>query len=51
MLRTWEGRQAIANGVGGQIVTVDRGASVFENFSRLYAERERHPLRPMRRVE
>jgi NAD(P)-dependent dehydrogenase (short-subunit alcohol dehydrogenase family) len=41
----------LMDGVGGQIVTVDRGASVFENFSRLYAERERHPLRPMRRVE
>ncbi|TMJ58360.1 MAG: SDR family oxidoreductase [Alphaproteobacteria bacterium] len=41
----------LMDGVGGQIVTVDRGASVFENFSRLYAERDRHPLGTMRRFE
>lgn len=29
---------------GGQIVTVDRGASFYENFSRLYQERETYPL-------
>jgi NAD(P)-dependent dehydrogenase (short-subunit alcohol dehydrogenase family) len=28
----------LMDGVGGQVVTVDRGASVFENFSRLYDE-------------
>jgi NAD(P)-dependent dehydrogenase (short-subunit alcohol dehydrogenase family) len=34
----------LMDGVGGQIVTIDGGASIFENFSRLFAERERHPL-------
>ena len=29
----------LMDGVGGQVVTVDRGAAIFENFSRLYAER------------
>ena len=29
----------LMDGVGGQVVTVDRGASVFENFSRLYDEK------------
>jgi enoyl-[acyl-carrier-protein] reductase (NADH) len=33
----------LMDGVGGQIVTVDGGANVFENFSRLYAE-HRHGL-------
>jgi len=29
----------LMDGVGGQVVTIDRGANVFENFSRLYDER------------
>jgi hypothetical protein len=29
--------------VGGQIITVDRGANIFDNFSRLYDERDRLP--------
>lgn len=41
----------LMDGVGGQVVTVDRGASVFENFSRLYAERDRGTLAPPRRSE
>lgn len=32
--------------VGGQVVTVDGGASLFENFSRLFQERHQHPIRP-----
>lgn len=31
--------------VGGQVVTVDGGASLFENFSRLFQERHQHPIR------
>lgn len=38
----------LMDAVGGQVVTVDHGASVFENFSRLFAERDRHPLKPVR---
>jgi NAD(P)-dependent dehydrogenase (short-subunit alcohol dehydrogenase family) len=34
----------LMDGVGGQTVTVDGGANVFENFSRLFAERHRHDL-------
>lgn len=30
--------------VGGQIITVDRGAHLFDNFSRLYSERDRYPI-------
>jgi len=30
--------------LGGQLLTVDRGAGLYENFSRLFHERERHPL-------
>jgi NAD(P)-dependent dehydrogenase (short-subunit alcohol dehydrogenase family) len=36
----------LMDGVGGQVVTVDRGANVFENFSRLYDERHRGTLQP-----
>jgi len=36
----------VMDGVGGQVVTVDRGANVFENFSRLYEERQRGTLQP-----
>lgn len=32
--------------VGGQIVTVDGGAGLFENFSRLFQERHQHPIPP-----
>ncbi len=35
----------LMDGVAGQVVTVDGGASIFENFSRLYTERAEHPLR------
>ncbi len=31
--------------LGGQVLTVDRGAGSYENFSRLFVERERHPLK------
>ncbi|HEY4180509.1 MAG TPA: SDR family oxidoreductase [Kofleriaceae bacterium] len=34
----------LADGIGGQVISVDRGASVFENFSRLYEERGRGTL-------
>ncbi len=40
----------LMDGVGGQVVTVDHGASVFENFSRLFNERERHPMKPRKSV-
>jgi NAD(P)-dependent dehydrogenase (short-subunit alcohol dehydrogenase family) len=36
----------LMDAVGGQVITVDKGASVFENFSRLFSEREVHPLKP-----
>jgi NAD(P)-dependent dehydrogenase (short-subunit alcohol dehydrogenase family) len=29
----------LMDGVGGQVITIDRGGSIFENFSRLYDER------------
>jgi len=32
--------------VGGQVITVDGGAALFENFSRLFQERHLHPLTP-----
>lgn len=31
--------------IGGQVVTVDGGAGLFENFSRLFQERHLHPIR------
>ena len=31
----------LMDGVGGQTVVIDRGASVFDNIARLYAERDR----------
>lgn len=31
--------------LGGQVLTVDRGAGNFENFSRMFVERHRHPLK------
>ena len=33
----------LMDGVGGQVITVDRGAAVFDNFSRLFVEREQLP--------
>jgi NAD(P)-dependent dehydrogenase (short-subunit alcohol dehydrogenase family) len=30
--------------IGGQVLTVDRGAALRDNFSRLFHERDRHPL-------
>lgn len=36
----------LMDGLGGQVVTVDRGAGLYENFSRLYDERDIHPLIP-----
>ncbi len=30
--------------LGGQVLTVDRGAGLYENFSRLFQERHQHPL-------
>lgn len=34
----------LMDGLGGQVLTVDRGAGSYENFSRLYVERDRHPI-------
>jgi len=34
----------LMDALGGQIVTVDRGAGLYENFSRLYQERHIHSL-------
>jgi NAD(P)-dependent dehydrogenase (short-subunit alcohol dehydrogenase family) len=34
----------LMDGLGGQVLTVDRGASVSDNFSRLYQERDVHPI-------
>ncbi|HEY9227744.1 MAG TPA: SDR family oxidoreductase [Gemmatimonadaceae bacterium] len=31
--------------LGGQVLTVDRGAGNYENFSRMFVERHRHPLK------
>jgi len=35
----------LCDGIGGQVITIDRGAAIFENFSRLYDERDRGTLR------
>jgi enoyl-[acyl-carrier-protein] reductase (NADH) len=34
----------LMDALGGQVLTVDRGAGLYENFSRLYQERELHPI-------
>ena len=34
----------LMDALGGQVLTVDRGAGLFENFSRLYQERDTHPI-------
>jgi NAD(P)-dependent dehydrogenase (short-subunit alcohol dehydrogenase family) len=39
----------LMDAVGGQVVTIDHGASIYENFSRLFAERDSHPLNPTRK--
>lgn len=39
----------LMDGLGGQVLTVDRGAGLYENFSRLYVERDRHPIEPKER--
>ncbi|MGE3507759.1 MAG: SDR family oxidoreductase [Vicinamibacterales bacterium] len=39
----------LMDGLGGQVITVDRGAGLYENFSRLYMERDRHPICPKER--
>lgn len=36
----------LMDGLGGQVLTVDRGAGSYENFSRLYTERHLHPIEP-----
>jgi len=35
--------------LGGQVLTVDRGAGNFENLSRMFVERDQHPLTPENR--
>lgn len=34
----------LMDALGGQVLTVDRGAGSYDNFSRLYTERDRHPI-------
>ena len=34
----------LMDALGGQVLTVDRGAGLYENFSRLYQERDSHPI-------
>jgi NAD(P)-dependent dehydrogenase (short-subunit alcohol dehydrogenase family) len=34
----------LMDALGGQVLTVDRGAGLYENFSRLYQERDIHPI-------
>jgi enoyl-[acyl-carrier-protein] reductase (NADH) len=41
----------LMDGVGGQIVTVDHGASIFENFSRLFDERARGTMTSSEKLE
>jgi NAD(P)-dependent dehydrogenase (short-subunit alcohol dehydrogenase family) len=36
----------LMDAIGGQIITVDRGANFFDNFSRLFEERDRLSVRP-----
>ena len=40
----------LMDAVGGQIVTVDHGANLFDNFSRLYAERDKGTLAPRKKT-
>lgn len=34
----------LMDALGGQVLTVDRGAGLYENFSRMYQERDVHPI-------
>jgi hypothetical protein len=34
----------LMDALGGQVLTVDRGAGLYDNFSRLYQERDIHPI-------
>jgi NAD(P)-dependent dehydrogenase (short-subunit alcohol dehydrogenase family) len=34
----------LMDGLGGQVINLDRGASLWDNFSRLYHERHLHPI-------
>jgi NAD(P)-dependent dehydrogenase (short-subunit alcohol dehydrogenase family) len=34
----------LMDALGGQVINVDRGASLFENFSRMYQERDARPI-------
>ncbi len=34
----------LMDGLGGQVLTVDGGAGLYENFSRLYDQRAQHPI-------
>jgi NAD(P)-dependent dehydrogenase (short-subunit alcohol dehydrogenase family) len=34
----------LMDALGGQVLTVDRGAGLYENFSRLFEERDVHPI-------
>ncbi len=34
----------LMDALGGQVLTVDRGASLYDNFSRFYQERDVHPI-------
>jgi NAD(P)-dependent dehydrogenase (short-subunit alcohol dehydrogenase family) len=36
----------LLDALGGQVLTVDRGAGSYDNFSRLYTERDHHPICP-----
>jgi NAD(P)-dependent dehydrogenase (short-subunit alcohol dehydrogenase family) len=38
----------LMDGVGGQVVTIDNGANISENFSRLFVDRELRALKPSR---
>ena len=40
----------LMDAIGGQIVTVDHGANLFDNFSRLYAERDKGTLAPRKKT-
>ena len=37
--------------LGGQVLAIDHGAGLYDNFSRLYAEREQHPIQPKEKAE
>ena len=41
----------LMDALGGQVLTVDRGAGLYENFSRLYQERDQHPIKTKEKPE